>query len=62
MPVRHASGAAADRLVVIGDAAVSRYYKNGIGSAYVTATLAARAADNSQFDGKAAVRIGRSSV
>jgi flavin-dependent dehydrogenase len=44
MPVRHASGAAADRLVVIGDAAVSRYYKNGIGSAYVTATLAARAA------------------
>ncbi len=44
MPVRHASGAAADRLVVIGDAAVSRYCKNGIGSAYVTATLAARAA------------------
>jgi len=44
MPVRHASGPVADRLVVIGDAAVSRYYKNGIGSAFVTATLAARAA------------------
>jgi flavin-dependent dehydrogenase len=44
IPVRHASGPATDRLVVIGDAAVSRYYKNGIGSAYVTATLAARAA------------------
>ncbi len=44
MPVRHASGPAADRLAVVGDAAVSRYCKNGIGSAYVTATLAARAA------------------
>ena len=44
MPVWHASEPVADRLVVVGDAAVSRWYKNGIGSAFLTATLAARTA------------------
>lgn len=34
----------ADRLVLIGDASCSRYYKNGIESALTTAELAARAA------------------
>jgi len=36
-----ARGVCADRLVVIGDAAFSRYYKNGIESAFDTARLAA---------------------
>ena len=35
-----------DRLVIIGDASCSRYYKNGIESAYFTAFLAARTAIN----------------
>ena len=35
-----------DRLVIIGDASCSRYYKNGIESAYFTALLAARTAVN----------------
>ncbi|MEW5815116.1 MAG: hypothetical protein AB1798_06930 [Spirochaetota bacterium] len=33
-----------NRLVIIGDASCSRYYKNGIESAFITARLAARAA------------------
>jgi flavin-dependent dehydrogenase len=33
-----------DRLVIVGDASCSRYFKNGIESALVTAQLAARAA------------------
>ncbi|MFQ6042932.1 MAG: NAD(P)/FAD-dependent oxidoreductase [Candidatus Poribacteria bacterium] len=37
-----------DRLVIIGDAAFSRYYKNGLESAFITAKLAAEAAF---FDG-----------
>ena len=36
-----------DRLVIVGDASCSRYYKNGIESAFVTAQLAAEAAFNS---------------
>jgi flavin-dependent dehydrogenase len=36
-----------DRLVIVGDACCSRYFKNGIESAFVTAQLAARAAFNS---------------
>ena len=44
MPVSPARRPFADRLVVIGDAAVSRYYKNGLGSAYTTSALAARTA------------------
>lgn len=39
-----AHGVYADRFVVIGDAAFSRYYKNGIESAFDTARLAARCA------------------
>ena len=35
-----------DRLVMIGDASCSRYYKNGIESAFITAELAALAAFN----------------
>jgi flavin-dependent dehydrogenase len=34
----------ADRLVIVGDASCSRYYKNGIESAFVTAKLAAESA------------------
>ncbi len=36
-----------DRLVIVGDASCSRYYKNGLESAFVTAKLAAEAAFNS---------------
>jgi flavin-dependent dehydrogenase len=36
-----------DRLVIVGDASCSRYFKNGIESAFVTAQLAAEAAFNS---------------
>jgi flavin-dependent dehydrogenase len=39
-----ARGVFTDRLVIIGDAAFSRYYKNGIESAFDTARLAARCA------------------
>ncbi len=35
-----------DRLVIVGDASCSRYYKNGIESAFVTALFAAEAAFN----------------
>jgi flavin-dependent dehydrogenase len=36
-----------DRLVIVGDASCSRYYKNGIESAFVTAQMAAEAAFSS---------------
>ena len=36
-----------DRLVIVGDASCSRYFKNGIESAFVTAQLATEAAFNS---------------
>ena len=39
-----ARGYYADRLVVVGDAAVTRLYKDGIGSAFITAEAAARTA------------------
>lgn len=39
-----------DRFVIIGDAGFSRYYKNGIESAFITARLAAEAAFNSGVD------------
>lgn len=40
--VSQASGYYADRMVVVGDAAASRLYKDGIGSAYMVAEAAAR--------------------
>lgn len=43
IPVTAAPRACTDRLVVIGDAHVSRYLKNGLNSAFQTGTLAARA-------------------
>lgn len=43
MPVSPARNPVAERVVVVGDAAVARYAKNGLGSAYTTATLAAEA-------------------
>ena len=46
-----------DRLVIIGDASFSRYYKNGLESAFVTARLAAETAFNSGIS-KAAFRQG----
>jgi hypothetical protein len=42
--VSTAKGFFADRLVVVGDAAVTRLYKDGIGSAFITAEAAARTA------------------
>lgn len=42
--VSMASGFFADRLVVVGDAAVTRLYKDGIGSAFITAEAAAQTA------------------
>jgi flavin-dependent dehydrogenase len=43
-PISPATKPYADRLVMVGDAAWSRYYKNGIGSAFLTARLAAQTA------------------
>ncbi len=42
--VSPASGYYADRFVAVGDAAVTRLYKDGIGAAFVTSEAAARAA------------------
>lgn len=42
--VTPAKGYYADRMVVVGDAAVTRLYKDGIGAAFVTAQAAARTA------------------
>ncbi|MBI5290643.1 MAG: hypothetical protein HY872_02065 [Chloroflexi bacterium] len=42
--VSAAHGYYADRLVVVGDAAITRLYKDGIGAAFVTAEAAARTA------------------
>ncbi|HJW90737.1 MAG TPA: hypothetical protein VJ436_08865 [Anaerolineales bacterium] len=42
--VSPAEGYYADRLVAVGDAAVTRLYKDGIGSAYLTAQAAVRSA------------------
>jgi len=39
-----AKGFFADRLVVVGDAAITKLYKDGIGSAFITAEAAARTA------------------
>ena len=41
MPITPAKNPYGDRFVIVGDAHVSRYYKNGIGSAFLTATFAA---------------------
>ena len=41
LPLRHAEMPFADRFVIVGDAHVSRFYKNGIGSAFNTALWAA---------------------
>ncbi|MDO9349340.1 MAG: hypothetical protein Q7T47_08640, partial [Anaerolineales bacterium] len=42
--VTAAGGYFADRMVVVGDAAVTRLYKNGIGMAFITARAAAQTA------------------
>jgi len=42
LPVGPAAKPFADRLVIIGDASISRFYKNGIQSSYFTADFAAR--------------------
>jgi flavin-dependent dehydrogenase len=47
----------ADRLVIIGDASFSRYYKNGLESAFLTARLAAETAFYSGVS-KKAFRLG----
>jgi flavin-dependent dehydrogenase len=43
----------AERLVIVGDACCSRYFKNGIESAFLTARLAAEAAFNTGISGSA---------
>ena len=44
MPVTHAKSPYADRMVMVGDASISRFYKSGIESAFTTAQLAAKTA------------------
>ena len=44
MNIRGVAEPYADRIVFVGDAGVSRLYKDGIGAAYRTAKAAARAA------------------
>ena len=44
VPVSMASNFYADRLVAVGDTAVTRLYKDGIGAAFITAEAAARTA------------------
>lgn len=46
--IKAAKSAYADRVILIGDSSSSKLYKNGIGSAYITAKAAARTA---VFDG-----------
>ena len=46
IPLKAAVQPYADRIVIIGDACCSRYFKNGIESAYITARLAAQTALN----------------
>ncbi|MBM3239602.1 hypothetical protein FJZ31_25220 [Candidatus Poribacteria bacterium] len=46
MPYTPAKNPFTDRLVIIGDASFSRYFKNGIESAYITAKFAAETAFN----------------
>jgi flavin-dependent dehydrogenase len=42
IPISHAAHPYTNRFVIIGDASISRTYKNGIGSAFDTATLASQ--------------------
>ncbi|MEK7291461.1 MAG: hypothetical protein AAB013_06040, partial [Planctomycetota bacterium] len=44
IPINHAIHPYTNRLVIIGDAGISRTYKNGIDSAFTTAQLAAKTA------------------
>ncbi len=44
IPITHAKAPYANRLVMIGDASISRFYKSGIESAFTTAQLAAKTA------------------
>lgn len=46
IPFTPAKNSFTDRLVIIGDASFSRYFKNGIESAYITAKFAAETAFN----------------
>ena len=46
IPIGHAKHPYADRLVIIGDASISRFYKSGIESAFITAQFAAETAFN----------------
>jgi len=56
IPITPARKPFTDRFVIIGDASFSRYYKNGIESALVTAQLAAEAAFNSGISESAFAR------
>ncbi|MGR3219002.1 MAG: hypothetical protein ACUZ8H_04180 [Candidatus Anammoxibacter sp.] len=44
IPITHAKNPFADRMVIIGDASISRFYKSGIESAFTTAQLAVETA------------------
>lgn len=53
IPITHAKYPFADRLVIIGDASISRFYKSGIESAFITAQFAAETAFNFGVTGNA---------
>ena len=55
--IRQATHAYADRVVLVGDSASSKLYKNGIGAAYITAKAAARTAI---FEGVAEIDFRKS--
>lgn len=46
IPIGYAKHPYADRMVIIGDASISRFYKSGIESAFITAQIAAETAFN----------------
>jgi flavin-dependent dehydrogenase len=52
MPVGMARGAVGRQFITVGDALASRYFKNGLGSAYFTAAAAARSLFSDDTDGK----------
>jgi flavin-dependent dehydrogenase len=53
IPLGSAGNPFTDRMVLIGDASISRYYKNGLESAFITARLAAHCAVFLGIDKKA---------
>ena len=61
IPLTHAKSPYANRMVMIGDASISRFYKSGIESAFTTAQLAAKTAFENGVTAKAfkTITIGK---